>query len=72
MVSLDTIIIFCSCKINTFVLQYLLREYYFLKGESLDKMAEEKSILLMFSGGKDSFLSALRLSKEFPDYTINL
>lgn len=72
MVSLDTIIIFCSCKINTFVLQYSLREYYFLKGESLDKMAEEKSILLMFSGGKDSFLSALRLSKEFPDYTINL
>lgn len=33
---------------------------------------ENKGILLMYSGGKDSFLSALKLQKEFPDYTINL
>lgn len=35
-------------------------------------MADDKRILLMYSGGKDSFLSALKLHKEFPEHTINL
>ena len=36
-------------------------------------MAErDKDILLMYSGGKDSLLCALKLYKEFPQHTINL
>lgn len=36
-------------------------------------MAEQKKgILLMYSGGKDSLLSALKLNKEYPEHVINL